>query len=281
MRTVTSRVVVATRALALVALAAFTLACAATQQALVLPEPPSRHAPLAERDAYYEDKKPLGIAGAPNAVNQLGWLAPATFPILILADGTKVADPQSLLPAVDHDSPTATATRKGSDLRLFTNSVYTVSALGLSVGLGTIVVAPVLLAGGGGDPAAALSVTLFGLAGTVGGAFGIGWAAQLAEEAEAEKMAALLLYEADLRRRLALVRPDEVLEKKWIQTGAAARPKKEAPAKQSEDPAPAPVSPAAPAAPTAPTAPGDASAPEASDDPSEPPPLLSPEPAAP
>lgn len=259
--------------LAVVVIAAWTSACAATQTMVMLPQPPSQDAPLAERDAYYEAKKPLGIAGAPNAVNQLGWLAPATFPILVLADGTKVADPASLLPAVDSTSRTAEATRHVSDLRLFTNSVYTVSTLGLSLGLATLLIAPAAL-NGGLDPTGVISVSLVGLAGTVGGAFGIGWATQLSEEAEGEKMAALMLYEADLRRRLALVRPDEVLEKKWLSprpsslNGRAPQktpPQNEAPAKVPEGPAPAPAT----------------DSPATSSDPSEPPGLLSPAPATP
>ncbi len=257
--------------LALVLFSAVTSACAATQTLVMLPPPPSKEAPLGERDAYYEAKKPLGIAGAPNAVNQLGWLAPATFPILVLADGTKIADPASLLPAVDSDSRTASATRKVSDLRLFTNSVYTVSTLGMSIGLATLIVAPAAL-NGGVDPTGVTSVALLGLAATVGGAFGLGWATQLSEEAEAEKMAALMLYEADLRRRLALVRPDEVLEKKWVSSRPQRTPviQREAPAKVPEGPAPAPTAPSVPTAPVPTTS-----------DPSEPPPLLSPEPAAP
>lgn len=252
---------------AVVALVVVTSACAATQQLVVLPQPPSKDAPLAERDAYYEAKKPLGIAGAPNGVNQLGWLAPATFPILVLADGTKVADPTSLLPAVASDSRTAEATRKVGELRLFTNSVYTVSTLAMSIGLATLVVAPAAL-GGGVDPSGVVSVTLLGLAGTVGGVFGISWAAQLSEEAEAEKMAALMLYDADLRRRLGLVRPDEVLDKKWVS------PKQTVRAPLIERDAPA-------AAEDGPRAPEPASSAEPTSDPSEPPALLSPEPESP
>lgn len=233
----------------LVVLSSLCSGCAATQQMVMLPPAPSSEAPLVERDRYYEDKKPIGIAGIPNAVNQLGWLAPATFPILVLADGTKVADPMSLLPAVDGDSRTAEAARRVGDLKLFTNAVYTVSTLGLTVGLTALLTAPLFL-GGGIDPAGAASFSLLGLGGTVVGALGIGWAAQLAEEAEAEKFTALLMYETDLRKRLNLVRPDEVLEKKWVQPAAVkvAPPTPQTPQTPTPEPTPDPSDPSEPPA---------------------------------
>lgn len=207
----------ATFSLVVVATAALTSACATPH--VMLPAAPLASAPLAERDAYYDAKKPAGIAGTPGAENRLGLLTPRGFPRLVLADGTQVADARSLLPAVDPASPTAEAARKVDDLHVISNSIYTVSSLGLGFGAAAAMTSLVLIQD---DPATSVTLSMVGLGGTLASAFGFTWALQLAEEAEAEKMTALLLYDADLRRRLALVRTDEVLEKKWLSSAPAA-----------------------------------------------------------
>ena len=219
---------------ALVALALGTSACA-TLQYSPLPSPPAANAPLAERDAYYEQKKPLGIAGAPNVANNLGLLAQTGFPTLILADGSRVSNPEALLPAVGDASATAIAARKVADLRLLTNAVWTGSVLLAAGGIATMLSAVAFP----GNPAAALLLTVGGGGIALVGAVGVGWATELAEGAEAEKMTAFLLYERDLRRRLGLVRPDEPLEKKWLV-------EKKAPPALVSPPAPAAIDPSGP-----------------------------------
>jgi hypothetical protein len=93
--------------------------------------------------------------------------------------------------------------------------------IGATLGLATTFVGEIVglstINGGNGDPtiafvaaAAGVGVAALGTAGIIGGA-------NLDGEADAERMTAFLCYERDLRKRLALKRPDEAvpLERKW------------------------------------------------------------------
>ena len=212
----------------LLVLAAVGSACATTH--VTMPEAPAATAPLAARDAYYEDHKSLGIAGQPSNLGGegLGWANNARFPALQLADGTLVAEPTDLLPAVGAETTAGKAARAAVDARLFANAIYTASLVGSMLGLSGIVVGELALVpvAGGGDVTLAAGGLLGGLALSIVSLVGVGYAVDLDQEAEGKKMSAFLLYDRDLRRHLDLKRPDEVLplEKKWATPGATPPP---------------------------------------------------------
>lgn len=202
-------------------------ACACSTVHVTLPPAPARTASLVDRDAYYEAHKPLGIAGEPSAVAGGGGFSASRFPALQLADGTRVSDPLDLAPAVGLDAPSMGNASHARDLQLLSQSLEAVGILGLSGGLASVLLTPLALAGGGGgDPASVAAFLLGGLVATLAGTAAVSFGEDLAQEAAGEKMTAFFLFERDLRARLALKRPDEVvpLDKKWALPGGNAPP---------------------------------------------------------
>lgn len=194
-------------------------ACATTST--VLPPAPQATAPLEERDTYYAQRRPIGVVGHANAANNFAFTKPR-LPAVVLADGSRVSEPHGLLPAVDEGSATAAAVRRADDIKLLTSVVYTGSTAAISAGLIGLVTSPGLIFNG--DEANGYALYLASCAASLAGAVGVVWASDLAEEAEAEKMTAFLLYDADLRRRLALVRPSEDVHAKWLTSPGGVAP---------------------------------------------------------
>lgn len=203
-----------------VALVSMSSACISPRVAL--PEAPLASAPLAARDRYYEERKPLGMAGDPLPLgNNAGLLSEGGFPMLQLADGTRVVEPKDLIPAVGIDSPTGLAAARATEAKFYSTTVNGLSALAAGTGLAAVLLAPIALLDGA-SPQIYGPLYIGGAVVALAGAAGIGVAADFAAQAEAEKMTAFFFYERDLRKRLGLVRPEEVrpLEEKWATTTA-------------------------------------------------------------
>ena len=201
-----SIIVVAVVAVVIIASAS---GCASVNQHASLSAPPSS-APLAEREQAYERLKPMGVAGTPDPTSQLGWLQSYPFPFLQLSDGQRVVDAADLVAVVDDDSLTAKAARKSGEAHLLTNALWTGGVLGIALGTGLALTAPaVVSAGASANDVDIVSVgvvlSLVGLGLVTAGTVGAVIATDFANIAEAEKMSAFLLYDRDLRHRLALV----------------------------------------------------------------------------
>jgi hypothetical protein len=212
---------------------------------------PAATAPLEERDAYWQDHHPLGIAGQPSSANQVGLATDAAFPMVQLADGRRISNVEDLLPAVASDSATARAVVASEQARSTANVAWTGSLLAIIGGVTAVTLSPLfaLTPGGGIDNPAFWALYAGGGLAMVVGVIGSSLAVMLAEHAEAERMTAMLLYGRDLERNLGLVRPEDArpASARWV-TPAASPP---AASRPPAPPPPASVSPTPPPVPPA------------------------------
>jgi len=73
----------------------------ATARQVSLPPAPDKQAPLAEREAYYDENRPAGTHVVQSSTAQKHFV--------LLRDGTRIDDPMALAQVVDADTPTARA----------------------------------------------------------------------------------------------------------------------------------------------------------------------------
>ena len=159
--------------------------------------PPPENASLAERAAAYEALRPASLARSTRGGEQL-----------VLADGTVVADPRDLAPALTPDARTlvhADNARALDDAALWLRAGGTVA---LTASLATMLYGMALVSGG--DDTGHLWVSGASLAGSALGLATMVPQMALSAEAERERVAAFYAYPGDLRARLALQRKRDV-----------------------------------------------------------------------
>ena len=200
-RAVTAPIAVASRAAAIVALV--TSSCAAHVQ---LPAPPPGSAPSAVREAYWDAKRPvrvdkettLSFSRSPLDFGLLG--SRTTTTTLLLADGSAVAWPEDLLPAVDPASAAAEAIE-----RSVTNSHVAEVAAGIGGGISAAGIVTMFAAPLAPGVAAQNNVLYVGAAALFAGLAAAPVLIVFGGAARAAKDDAFRAFSASLRERLALV----------------------------------------------------------------------------
>ncbi len=160
-------------------------------RAVSLPTMPSRDAPLAEREAWLRQQKPLDHIGSR---------------ALVLQSGAQVNDVHDLTAYVDADSATARAVKAADDAAGLQNTIVLAASVGLAAGFGAMFASPLLLLDDNAPTFtdASLGLLAGGTVLAVVSALGLSLAEEQAVEVEVQRSAAMITWEGDTRRRLGL-----------------------------------------------------------------------------
>jgi hypothetical protein len=168
---------------------------------------PEATAPLKERQRAWEDLAPS--SALQTTYLQRGAVVGQSLDYLILGDGTRVADPRDLLPAVDADSPTARAVARFEEKYDAARTQATAGWVIFGVGGVALSASPLLLGGLGGSRDMSPAFVAIGasaavmLVGTIVALVASG----RLTDAGHERLSAFSTYPLSLRRRLALDEP--------------------------------------------------------------------------
>ncbi len=180
----------------MLAVAFLSAACSHTSTSS-LPPPPGPNAPLAVRQAYYDDHRVIAVRKDPGDA------------YAILGSGLRVDDPHALLPALEANSASAQAVERADDAKtsqkLWSTGIAVTAGLGYATMLSALLFAPTDAVPATDDEiAASFAVVTIGTVVALGSLAFLPFAVQANTDELKEKDTAFVAYDRGLRRTLGL-----------------------------------------------------------------------------